>query len=365
MLRLKELLGIGFIALLVAGLSGCLPNQEQEEIVEPDDPAEQVQRVTPTVQITETHYAGLSPLQESPTRHLINERLRGYRLDQDRLELGLLEIAQEYFPPDNYLFVGGQLISRAEGAEWLKEATESPESLNPAEAPSHVLQHILEHNYLALNGQDLQGVVIGLSLVSSYEVEREDGTKQTLYYTADQLRNYGFAMADELAQRLRAKVQDVPIVIALYQLEESQAYRPGNFLSVGYVEPHAQEVSEWRTINEVYLLFPSPELSRLNSQLSSDYNSFVQRIQDFFPRYVGVVGTGRFVNEELVELNLEVTTEFASIAEVIQLTQYLGSEAMETFPENIYLNIYVGSVNDQKALFTRSPGSEPFIHVNR
>ncbi|QZT34651.1 CamS family sex pheromone protein [Caldalkalibacillus thermarum TA2.A1] len=363
MLRLRALIGIVLLMMLLVALGGCLPNQEQEEITEPDDPAEQAQRVTPTVQIEETHYAGVSPMQESPTANLLNDRLQGFRLDRDRLEQGLIEIAKEFFPPDNHLFVGGQLISRTEGEAWLSK--DGPESLNPADAPSPVLQHILEHNYLALNGQDLQGVVIGVSLASTYESKLEDGTEQTLYYTADQLRNYGFEIADKLAQRLRAKVQDVPIVIALYQLEERQSYRPGNFLSVGYVKPNAQEVSEWRTIDEVYLLFPSPELNHLNSELSSDFSGYVRRIQDFFPRYVGVVGNGRFVNEELVELNLDITTEFASIAEVIQLTQYVGSEALGTFPEDIYLNIYIGSVNEQKAFFSRPPGREPVMHVKR
>jgi protein involved in sex pheromone biosynthesis len=364
MARIKQLF-IPILLVLVMTLSGCLIQGEKDEGDKIGTAIKQEERVNPTVQVAEDYYAGLAPLKDSPTRNLMAETLAGNRLDRDRFELGLMELAQNYFSPEEHLFVGGQLISEEEGRQWLaKSSQETPEGLNPPDAPSTVLKQILEHNYYAANGQELKGVVIGLALASTYTETRENNTEQTLYYTADQLRTYGYDMAEKIVERLRAKGAEVPVVVALYQLEEVDAYRPGNFLSVGLAEA-GQNISGWETINEVYMLFPSQALERLNSQLAKDFNAMVQNVGDFFPRYVGLVGTGRFVDEQLTELELRVTTEFASVAEVIQLTQYVGSEAMETFPEQTYLAIYLSSVNEPRAVFVRSPGQEPMMHFYR
>ena len=363
MSRLK-IITVPMILVFILALTGCLMNQEQSD--DGGGPSlEQGERIRPTVQIEERYYAGLAPMQESPTRTLLAERLAGNRLDRDRFELGLLELAQNYFSTEDHLFAGGQLISEQEGRNWLaQESPTTPEGLNPPDAPSTVLKQILEHNYYASNGQELKGVVVGLALASTYKEQRDNNTEQTLYYTADQLRTYGYAMAEKVVERLRAKGADVPIVVALYQLEEVDTYRPGNFLSVGVAEA-GQTISNWETINEVYMLFPSQALERLNSELAQSFNTLVQDVDDFFPRYVGLVGTGRFIDEQLSELELKATTEFASIAEVIQLTQFIGAEAMEVFSDEIYLALYVSSINEPKAVFVRPPGQEPIIHFYR
>ena len=362
MLR-RKLLSIPLLCLLIILLTGCLNIRDQNK---QDDGGTTVEDgwLRPTIQIDEKYYAGLSPLKESPTAILTAETLN-HRLDRDRFELGLMEIAQNYFPTDDHLFVGGQIISEEEGRKWLAvESTQTPEGLNPPDAPSKVLKQILEHNYYSPNGQELSGVVVGLALASTYMEKRENGEEQRLYYTADQLRTYGYTMAEKIVERLRSKGVNVPIVTALYQLEEVDAYRPGNFLSVGFAEA-GKNISGWETINEVYMLFPSQALERLDSQLASEYQKLVQDVNDFFPRYVGLVGTGRFVDEQLVELELKATTEFASMAEVIQLTQYIGVKAMDMLPEQTFFALYVSSINEPKAILVRQPGEEPSMHIYR
>lgn len=360
---MRRIFFIPLLCIVIIALSGCLNIRDQNEQEEGDTTVEE-EWLRPTIQIDEKYYAGLSPLRESPTANLTADPVSN-RLDRDRFELGLMEIAQNYFPTENHLFVSGQLISKEEGRKWLaEESSQMPDGLNPPEAPSKVLKQILEHNYYASNGQELKGVVVGLALASTYMEQRDNGEEQRLYYTADQLRTYGYAMAEKIVERLRNKGVNVPIVTALYQLEEVDAYRPGNFLSVGYAEAEGK-ISGWETINEVYMLFPSQALERLDSQLASAYKKLVQDVDDFFPRYVGLVGTGRFVDEQLAELELEATTEFAGMAEVIQLTQYIGSRALEMLPEQTYFALYVSSINEPKAILVRQPGEEPALHIYR
>lgn len=352
-------------------MTGCLPDRE-----EPTDTLEindLPSVITPSVQVAEKYYRGLHPFKESNTRGTLQNSLSAYRLDADRLELGLMEIAQEYVPIENNLFREGQVIVSDELRQWLGVESETNKlGLNPADAPQSVLMHILEHNYWDLKGESLDAVVIGLSLASTYEVMREEGESietVLMQYTPDELRNYGVEMADKVAERIRSKVDNVPIIIALYQLEERNSLVPGNFLSVGYVEKDQNYASQWNTLNETYFLFPSNALTRFDGERSStharDFYDFKDELQSFFPNYLGIIGLGRFVDEQLAELTLTVTTEFASKTEVIQLTQFLGATAMDTFPKNIQLNIYVQAINNPQSIFVRPADGEAIMHIYR
>jgi protein involved in sex pheromone biosynthesis len=361
--------------LITASLAGCLPKkEEQPEVIEIEEPS---LVIAPSVQVEEKYYRGLLPFISSQTRGSLQTRLNRYRLDSERVELGLMEIAQDFFPTDTHLFREGQIIDNEDLSAWLKiKSDENKIGLNPEGASERILLHVLEHNYRNLKGDSLEGVVIGLSLASTYTVEREVGEgeekitrTETLHYTADELRNHGARMADLVAERIRSKVNNVPIVVALYQLEEENSLVPGNFLSVGYVEKDQNYVSKWTTINETYFLFPSNALARFDSERSTtyyeDFSRFGEDVQTYFPNYVGTIGVGRFIDEQLVELTLTVTTEVASKTEVIQLTQFLGGKALEMFPKNTHLNIYVQSVNQPQSIFVRPVDGEPLMHIYR
>jgi protein involved in sex pheromone biosynthesis len=360
---------------IISSLTGCLPKTDEEpEVIEFEEPS---LVIAPSVQVEEKYYRGLLPFKTSLTRGSLQTRLNRYRLDSERLELGLMEIAQDFFPLDTHLFREGQIIDNEDLTAWLRIKSDTDKrGLNPEENSERILLHILEHNYKNLKGDSLEGIVVALSLASTYTVEREvnegEGKvvrTEKLHYTADELRNHGARMADLVAERIRSKGNDVPIVVALYQLEEENSLVPGNFLSVGYVEKDQNYISTWTAINETYFLFPSNALARFDSERSTtyydDFNRFGEDIQTYFPNYVGTIGVGRFIDEQLVELTLKITTEVASKTEVIQLTQFLGGKAVETFPENTHLNIYVQSVNQPQSIFVRPVDGEPLMHIYR
>lgn len=358
-----------FVATVVFGLTGCfLFEEEPLETVEVPD---QRSVITPTIQVEENYYRSMIPFEASSTRGKLYSNMKNHRLDADRLELGLLEIAQEHFSPDNYLFREGQLITSREIDNWLRvESEDFPLGLNPADAEGRVLMHIVEHNYTNLKGDSVEGIVLGLSLAPEYQqtiVTDDDGEqKQTMAYTKEQLRNHGHRIADQLAERMRQKEPEAPIIIALYHMAERDSLVPGDFLSVGTVKAEQNYVSEWQTINEQYILFPSTLLRDNYRDISAEYNRFLSRARDAFPNYyMGIIGVGRFVDDQLIELSLTVTTEGASKTEVVQLTQFLGGEAIELFDEHVHINIYMQSINEPQAVFVRPAGADPMMHVYR
>jgi protein involved in sex pheromone biosynthesis len=360
---------IAFISMILILLAGCLPERESplEELAISDAPSFEA----PSVQVAENYYRGLQPFVTSETRGTLQTYLHRYRLDTERLELGMLEIAQERYPTDRYYFREGQFITRNELTEWLRPNSEqNPRGLNP-EHTDRILLHILEHNYWSIQGDQPvpEGIVLGLSLAPTYTHEVVDvgsgqSRMETIFYSDDELRNHGMEMAGQLIQRLRTKVE-LPITIALYRVETNESLLPGNFLSVGYVEEGQINVSSWSTISEAYFLFPSRALAEFDPAHSARFRQLNEAVQDFFPSYVGVIGTGRYVDEKLVELTVQVTTDFASKTEVIQLTQFIAGKATDLFEQNIHLNVYIQSINKEQALFVRPIQGEPIMHIYR
>lgn len=350
-------------------LVACVPTRESTAGEWDIDAAPAVE--APSVQVAENYYRGLQPFVSSETRGTLQTYLDDYRLDTERLELGLLEIAQEYYSTDDYYFREGQFISKDELTEWLRsESEQNPNGLNPNEA-DRILLHILEHNYWSIQVDQPvpEGIVLGLSLAPTYTeevVDEDSGELRTekRYYSDDELRNFGMDISDQIVQRLRKKI-DLPITIALYRVETDDSLLPGNFLSIGNVDAGQIHVGDWRAINEVFLLFPSTALADYDPDNSSIFKQLNNAIQDYFPNYVGVVGSGRYVDEKLIELTLQVTTTFASKTEVIQLTQFVAGKATELFDQNIHLNVYIQSINREQAIFIRPPKGEPVMHIYR
>lgn len=357
MRKVAFIYGICFVLIL----SGCLPtgqNQPEEQQDNQDLPPV----IAPTIDVEENYYGGLSPYKPSQAKGMLYGNLNNYRLDTERIELGLLEMAQDYFPTDEYLFEDGQTITQNDLQRWLRvNSEENQQGLNPKEEPDRVLLHIVEHNYIDMQGQDLEGMVLALSLISTYT---EPDTGERRYYTDDNLRIMGQDMANQLTEYLRQRI-DVPIIIALYRLEQEGEMVPGNFLSIGNVQRERTEVTDWVTIDETYLLFPSTNLRDHNRELWNNFNRLRDNTQEFFPHHIGMIGVGRFVDEQLVELTINVTSEVSSKSEVIQLTQYLGGEITRLLPENIHLNVYMKTMDQPQSVLVRPIGREPLMHIYR
>src|SRR5690625_3899557 len=85
-----------FVVFIIISLSACLPLQNEPE--ETDGTEEQTPTVTaPEVQVEANYYRSVYPYISSETRGTIQSYLGEYRFDADRLELGLVDVAQDYY----------------------------------------------------------------------------------------------------------------------------------------------------------------------------------------------------------------------------------------------------------------------------
>lgn len=339
-------------------LSGCM----SKEPAKPEVPVIEVPNlVTPVIPSGENYYRTSLPYLASKSKGTVASS--NSRLDLNRQELGLLELAQTKFSPNTFMFQEGQYISSDDVEDWLGRyhSEKNRLGLNP-ETGSNQLIHILEHDYLQIDSQELGGMVIGLA-VSSVVKNAEDKEERL---EIDALRSIVEQLAARIVERVRANEVTVPILIAGFALEPSSSVLPGNYINLGTVAAGETVVSKWSPIEEHHVVYPGRKSStESEKEFGNIFSDFQKEVQSFFPQYSGVTGVVRFLNDEPREMSVTVRASYSSRTEVIAFTQFISGLIADYFPESLKVNVYVESANKSEAIYIRPAKGEPFFHVYR
>jgi protein involved in sex pheromone biosynthesis len=397
--------GLLFLSLLLV-LTGCLGNDElekEEKVVQEKGKKEEKAIITGEINTGEKYYRSIFPFEPGGARGVIRYGVDN-RLDINEFEMGLMRVAQDTFNTDKYFFQEGQFLNESTVTNWLRREGEKPgkskseydqTGLNPKldvkvdeKDPQYVdkmleanknnpkyLSYVLEHNYLVQSGDGkvkLGGVVVGLSFNSTYYY---DVKQNSLIYPGEvkldrgKVQKEAQKIAGQVASRLRTdpKLQDVPIVVALYQEEERDSVTPGNFFAAGVVKKGSNSISSWENIDEDYLLFPSDTASKKKRSDHEKFTTFKAKVQEYFPNFIGVIGKGFYKDGNLERMTIEIPVQFRGKAEIISFTQFVATSALGELP-NVPIEVYIGSAVDQpEALIVKDDTSqeEPFVHIYR
>ncbi|ASK64269.1 hypothetical protein CFK37_02650 [Virgibacillus phasianinus] len=400
-------------------MTSCSQNINDEEVVKKDnETANQEKSIVPSYQLSKENYKMILPYKPSAARGLIVSQV-GNRLDIDEMEEGLRRHSKEYFDPSKYLFQAGQNLSKDTVLQWLGrdltdkqlkqavqeklDSTESEESedeiaeitknikeeaslaLNPElpgaanedgasesayrENPRY-LSHIVEQNYLKKNKDKsvkLVGMSIGLALKSEYRFQAvKDGPYLYEEISEEEMLKHGKQMAQTILERLRKMegLEDIPIMFALYREEKEGSPIPGNYVAKAGVKGSDMSIGDWEAIKEDYILFPSDEAKEKHYDDSQLVANFANEVAKFFPNYVGVIGEGFYIDDEMKKLTLEIPIEFYGKGEVIGFSQYAYGLVKEMFPDHFDIEIKVTSSDKLESLIYRSAGVEdPTVHI--
>nr|WP_154307856.1 CamS family sex pheromone protein [Metabacillus lacus] len=380
-------------------LSACTPNfGDQDEVIQTEENSAE-QAIIPKYNISDDYYKMILPFAPGQARGLVAKNLNT-RLDIDEFETGLMRIAKDIFPPENdqYLYQEGQYIDRSTISSWLsrklegedlKAAEEKAEQgnstfqnagLNPPaltegtakernEQSPIYLAHILEHNYLVKKNEntvELGGVVIGLALNSTHYYRQEDDYARQVDISPEKLREEGEKMAAEVVKRARSMdgLENIPIVVALYQTAEKSSIVPGHFIAKAEAKAGSSDLGRWDNIDEEYHFFPSPEATSAYRDDAAKFERFKGDIDEYFPNYTGVIGKAYYRGGQLETLKVDIPMQFYGKAEVIAFTQYVSGKIMEHFPDYISLEVNISSTAGQESLIVRNPGQEkPTVHI--
>lgn len=389
-------------------LTSCVQKKSTEEILPTEDGTEQEISIVPTYKLSEENYRMILPYRPSQARGVIVNQISN-RLDINEVESGLRRLSTAVFDPEKYYFEEGQYLSESLVYTWLgrkltkdqlEKAVEdeiarikrdgrtvNEESirknlqagLNPSiknnkdedeqrESPRYI-SHILEHNFLEKKDDkvSLKGMSIAISLKSVYRFQTETGGPY-LYekIPEDEMLKQGKAAAEKIIERLRdmEELEDIPIMIALYQEQEQGSPISGNFIAQTTVGQGDDEIDDWEKIDEKNVLFPSEEAKSDHVEDYEVLQKFGLDIAEYFPNYVGYIGKGFYNKGNLQKLTIEIPIELYSAGEVIGFTQYVYGVVLKNFPDQYDIEITISSANRVESFIYREAGKEePVVHI--
>lgn len=412
-MKKRIILYVSLILILVS----CSPREQDEDIVQhPDDDLEQEISIIPGYQLSTENYKIILPYEPSEARGVIVNQIAN-RLDINEIEEGLRRHSMPVFDPDDHYFREGQYLSRNTVFNWLgreltpeqlerdvaseidrlvkakmtvnesRIRTELQLGLNPPledtddlkkdehiaaeRANPRYISHILEQNYITRNDdltEQLSGVSIAIALKSVYRFQTEIGGPS--YYEEipeeDMLRE-GKAAAQTVLERIRGieALTEVPVLITLYREEQQEHPVPGNFIAKTVIPPHDMMLGDWETIHEKHVLFPSTEARQEHTTENDLFETFSDEIATFFPNYVGVIGEGFYIGDDLVKMTMRIPMEFQGSGEIIGFTQYMYGLVIDIFENNTFdLEIIVEAGNRVESIISRERDeTEPTVHI--
>lgn len=398
------------LLLSVLLLASC--SQKSDDQVVQNDKRKAVKEtpsIVPSNQLSADQYKIILPFRPSKARGVITNQMAN-RLDIDEMEDGLKRHSIKEFDPEDYYFEEGQYLTEDMVYDWLgrgltkkqldkevkaevkkKEAegyTVNEKSirrqlqlgLNPSisdnptekdfrEKPKY-LSHILEQDYLKKkedNSVELAGISIGLAMKSVYKFQTETGGPNHYEKISKaEMKKQGEKIAQEIIERVRdiKGLKDVPVMIAIYREESQDSPVPGSFVAKTTVDGGDTQIGNWKDIDERYVLFPSEKAKKSYFDDYQAIKSFGDDIAKYFPNYVGYVGEGFYVNDELQQLTIEVPIEFYGKSEVTGFTQYAYGLIQEKFPAHYDLEVKITSNEKLESLITRKKGDKnPTVHI--
>lgn len=354
-------------------LASCGSNVKEDDTIQSDDEEVEEQfSIIPSHQLSDDQYKIILPYRPSKARGAIINQIYN-RLDIDEVEQGLRRHSTEVFDPEKYLFEEGQYLSTDFIYTLIDELNpmikDRGDKKQHEENPRY-FSHIVEQNYLTRNDNNsvtLSGISIGIALKSVYRFQTEIGGP---YYYKDIPKNEMLQEGKKIAEQILAEIRDieelssVPILIALYREEHQSSPVPGNFVAKTFVKKDESTIGKWEDINEENVLFPSNEAKENHYEDYEKVKKFGDEVAQYFPNYVGVVGEGFYINNELVSLSLEVPITFYGKGEIIGFTQYAYGLVKEIFPDYFNLEVKVTSNEKLESLIFRNAGTEnPEVHI--
>ncbi len=364
----------GLAAILLLG--GCLPSfgTEKEEVIQENEESIEETVMIPDIQLKEEFYKTLLPFKKSASRGLIVSNLYT-KYDMQEAEEGLLRISNQHFDPKSYFFQEGQHIDTETARAWLSRSSADKDGLNPPiakdmnedkaseEAPNY-LAHIVEQNYLVMTDEKkvrLAGISVGLALNS---ISYSRSGKET-NIPNETIKQQGMKMAEEIVKRLRSQegLADIPIVVGLFKQESRNSIIPGTYFATAVAEKGQAAPTGWKEVSEKYVVFPASSTTDNYRDMNTTFDNFKQDIDEYFPSFVDVIGTGFYKDGSLKSLKIEMPIQFFGSSETIGFTQYMTGLILKYFP-NVHTEVSITSANGPEAVIVKEPGDDkPYVHI--
>lgn len=390
-----------FVSTLLV-LTGC--NVEPEDSPETNNEEAGTNQPTPNVvsenQLGDNYY--LPALSPEGTYEPSNNRGITLRMNSG-LNIGIFEkdlirLSQDAFSTSDYYIKEGQMLTSEMVTNWLGRAAEIPteneegerseeaiardeflQGLNPTQSPDfnpesgvydhearvpNYLESILEFDfYQNSEAENPSGLSIGLAM-NTMDYYQDDEYRQFEQEISPEVAlEQGQAMANEIVSRLRTVegLGEIPIMVGIYEQSARDDLAGGVYVATGESLNGSTAIDSWNMLNEERLIFP---LEGSNSAEGNAFANFKSEVESYFPNLSGITGRAHYIDEQLVNLSINIMTQFYGEQEIISFAQYLKQSAGTYLPMDLNVEILVESPGNMEAFLKKDrTDSDYFSYV--
>lgn len=346
-------------------MSGC--NNDEEDSKD---------AIISTKAVTDDGYRIAIPFKTSDMTQVHVQFNRG-AYDIEAVGKGLQRYASRNFSTSKYYLQEGQLLEEENtvsgtnsDALLLRKSGDNPFGLNPEKdtqlpisssksitvgASTVPVVDVFEYDFISdLNEDaDIEGLAFAIVLTST--VVDADGNSHTI--KDEQLRVIG----EEAGRNLLTFIKDMPevsnstpITIALYKNGTGDSNLPGEFFAVGH---GTTRIDRFDAVNEQWVIIPSDAASKLDAQIASQFTSVKNSLFQFLPNDISMIGKGFFIDNQLHELQISITTQGKTYIQNAAVVQYV-SELLSNFSgDNYSISVKVNANTETFAMLYRERGS--------
>ncbi|MGG3524507.1 sex pheromone [Bacillus pseudomycoides] len=326
------------ISLLLSACNGTNIIKKEEKVVEKNTKGNSI---IPKYSISDNYYKTIIPLKEHKIINTVNIQTNS-KLDIDKLELGLMNMASKQFDTKNHLL---------QRSEYIAQKT-IDELLTKQEIP--YVSNIIEYDYYTKKNSgelSLAGVVIGLAMTSNHSNEEAN------------------VKGSEIANQLLKVLYDnknfvkVPITFSIFKQETSDSLKTGTFISSVTVQKGENSIGQWVNINEKSFAYPSDDFKQVYNEDNKKLDDFSVEVKKFNKAdYIPVNATIFYKDDHMDTVNMNVLVKFNGKSELIAFTQMIVQNILDVFPKDVKVQMNIKSEQKVEAVVVREKNEdEPFV----
>lgn len=332
---MKKLL-VSLICIIV--VAGCSKNSDDVEN-------------TYSMKYNDDYYSIYMPYKKGVSdNYILNNNVVDF--DVETIEKGLIQISTNAFPVDKYYYQEGQYLSKSKLKELLKSDflnNEKEQIIEGKKIKPEMVAGIYEKNFLNKNG-DIKGVSLGL-ILNPYQAYDSDNNYVTI--DEDKIIDYGKDASKKLIEYMREqfKLDNVPILVALYVEASPKSNVGGNYLYYGVTENN--EI-KFNYIDQKNFYMNSKDVKKIDLTNYNNFKKFEETIKQY-DNSIYLSGLGYFNGDNLSKIDIIVTKSHYSYGELLYISQLLSENVMKYF-KDVKVIIEVKAINDIKSYIVKDQG---------
>lgn len=306
----------------------------------------------------EGYYNIALPYKAGVSNNYIVNNMNTY--DVDKVEEALMEISALYFYPDTSFYQDGQYLNNA----FLKEIL-NDENLNNYEEVEidgimikpYYVTSIVEQNYLDISN-NLKGISLGIVLNPYLAYQNKYGATLYKKINEEELLKIGKDVSKKLLEKVRTieGLTKTKIMIALYFQNNPNSNTEGSYKKYGLTVNNNIEFKDYKEEN---YYITSEYVMKKNNDIYSYYLSLEREINEIMPKLY-ITGNGRYKNEEIDNVIINVSGTYLSKSEVLALAQTISQDIESLKVDTI---IYIKESDNIKAILEKKIDAKLNVHI--